>query len=92
MPAVEGLDGSVSSYQRIHRQEGASRDALTASGNRADSVWPLEPSSSIARRQFLCRQRRQIDDDDLLASIDRHGQSLAECLSLAESTLAMVRC
>ena len=35
---------------------------------------------------------RRIDNDDLLASIDRHGQSLAECLSLAESSLAMVRC
>ena len=35
---------------------------------------------------------RQIDNDDLLASIDRHGQSLAECLSLVESALAMVRC
>ena len=35
---------------------------------------------------------RWIDNDDLLASIDRHGQSLAECLSLAESALAMVRC
>ena len=28
----------------------------------------------------------------MLASIDRHGQSLDECLSLAESALAMVRC
>ena len=35
---------------------------------------------------------RQIDNDDLLASIDRHGQSLNECLSLVESALAMVRC
>ena len=35
---------------------------------------------------------RWIDNDDLLASIDRHGQSLAECLSLTESALAMVRC
>ena len=35
---------------------------------------------------------RRIDNDDLLASIDRHGQSLAECLSLIESALAMVRC
>ena len=29
--------------------------------------------------------------DDLLATIDSHGQSLAECLSLVESTLAMAR-
>ena len=35
---------------------------------------------------------RRIDNDNLLASIDRHGQSLAECLSLVESALAMVRC
>jgi hypothetical protein len=35
---------------------------------------------------------RWIDNDDLLASIDRHGQSLAKCLSLTESALAMVRC
>ena len=34
----------------------------------------------------------RIDNDDLLASINRHGQSLAECLSLVESALAMVRC
>ena len=45
-----------------------------------------------ARRQLPCFQRRRIDNDDLLASIDRHGQGLAECLSLAESALAMVRC
>ena len=35
---------------------------------------------------------RQIDNDNLLASIDRHGQSLAECLSLTELALAMVQC
>ena len=35
---------------------------------------------------------RQIDDDDLLASIDRHRQGLVECLSLVESTLVIVRC
>ena len=34
----------------------------------------------------------RIDNDDLLASIDRHGKSLSECISLAESALAMVRC
>jgi len=92
MHAVEGLDGSISSYQRIHHQEGISRDASAASGNRADSIWPSGPSLSTAHRQFLYHQRRQFDDDDLLASIDRHGQSLAECLSIAESALAMVRC
>ena len=35
---------------------------------------------------------RRIDNDNLLASIDPHGQSLAECLSLVESALVMVRC
>jgi len=33
-----------------------------------------------------------MDNDDLLTSIDWHGQGLTECLSLAESALAMVRC
>ena len=33
----------------------------------------------------------RIDNDDLLASIDRHGQGLTECLSLTELALAMVR-
>ena len=84
--------GSASSRQRLHRQEGISRDASAASGNRADSVRPSGPSSSMACRQPPCHQMRQIDNDDLLASIDRHGQSLTECLSLAESALAMVRC
>ena len=76
----EALNGPASSCQRLHRQEGISRDASAASGNRADSVRPSGPSSSMACRQPLCHQMRQIDNDDLLASIDRHGQSLAECL------------
>ena len=84
--------GSTSSRQRLHRQEGISHDASTASGNRANSVRPSGPSSSTACRQPPCHQMRRIDNDDLLASIDRHGQSLTECLSLAESALAMVRC
>ena len=83
---------SASSRQRLRRQEGISRDAPAASGNRADSVRPSRPSSSMTYRQPPCHQMRRIDNDDLLASIDRHGQSLAECLSLAESALAMVRC
>ena len=83
---------STASRQRLRHQEGISCDVPTASGDRADFVWPLGPSSSITRRQLPCHQRRWIDNDDLLASIDRHGQSLAECLSLTESALAMVRC
>ena len=84
--------GSASAHQRLRRQGGISHDAFAASGNRADSVRPLGPSSSMAWRQPPCHQMRQIDNDDLLASIDRHGQNLAECLSLAELALAMVRC
>ena len=84
--------GSASLRQCLCRQEGVSRDASAASGNRAHSVRPLGPSSSMACRHPPCHQMRQIDNDDLLASIDRHGQSLAECISLAESALAMVRC
>ena len=88
--STEGaLDGSTSSCQRLHRQEGAARDAPTASGYRADSVRPLGSSLLIAYRQLPCYPRWWIGNDDLLATIDSHGQSLAECLSLAESTLAM---
>ena len=71
--AEESLNGSASSRQRLHRQEGATHDAPSASEHRADSVWPLGFSSSTARRQLPCYQRRRVDNDDLLASIDRHG-------------------
>ena len=88
--STEGaLDGSASSRQRLHRREGAARDPPTASGHRANSVRPLGSSLSIAYRQLPCYLGRRIGNDDLLATIDSHGQSLAECLSLAESTLAM---
>ena len=90
--AEKALNGSTSSWQCLHRQEGTTYDAPTALGDRADSVRPLGSSLSIAHHQLPCYQRRQINNDDLLASIDRHGQGLAECLSLTESTLAMVRC
>ena len=88
----EALNGPASLSQRPHRQEGTTCDAPTALENRTDSVWPLGSSSSTVRCQLPCYQRRWIDNDDLLASIDRHGQRLAEYLSLAESALAMVRC
>ena len=84
--------GSASSHQCLRLQEGVSHDASAALGNRIDSVRPSGPSSSTACRQPPCHQMRWIDNDDLLASIDRHGQSLAECLSLAESAPTMVRC
>ena len=85
--ADEALNGPASSRLRLHRQEGSTRGAPTASGNRSDSVQPLGSSSLIAHRQLP-----RYDNDDMLASIDRHGQSLDECLSLVESALAMVRC
>ena len=85
-------NGSASSRQRLHRQEGAAHDAPTASGYRADSVQPLGSSLSTVYRQLPCYPRRQIGNDDLLTTIDNHSQGLAECLSLAESTLAMARC
>ena len=84
--------GSASLRQHLCCQEGVSHDASAVSRNRADSIRPSGPSSSTACRQPPCHQMGQIDNDDLLASIDRHGQSLAECLSLVESARAMVRC
>ena len=91
--STEGaLDESASLRQCLHRQEGAARDAPTASGYRADSVRPLGSSLSTVYRQLPCYPRRWIGNDDLLATIYNHGQGLAECLSLMESTLAMARC
>ena len=91
--SAEGApDGSTSSLQRLRCQEGVARDAPTALGYRADSVRPLGSSSSTIHYQLPCYPRRQIDNDDLLAAIDSHGQGLTNCLSLAESTLAMARC
>ena len=88
--AKEALNGPASSRQHLHRQEVTTHGAPTTSGNRTDSIRPLGSSSLTAHRQLPCYQRRWIDNEDLLASIDRHGQNLAECLSLAESALAMV--
>ena len=90
--AEEALNGAVSSRQHLCLQEGAAHDPLTTSGHRADSVQPSRFSSSTACHQLPCYPRRLVDNDDLLASIDRHGQNLADCLSLAELALAMVRC
>ena len=88
----EALNGPASSRQRLHWQEGATRGAPTTSGNETNSVRSLGSSSLIACRQLPCYHRRWIDNDDLLASIDRHSQNLIECLSLIESALTMVRC
>ena len=69
----EALNGFASSRQRLRHQEGATRDAPTISGHRADSIQPSGLSSSIAHCQLPCYPRRRIDNDDLLASIDRAG-------------------
>ena len=91
--SAEGaLDRSASPRQRLHRQEGATHDAPTSSGYRADSIRPVGSSSSTIHYQLPCYPRRWIDNDDLLTAIDSHGQGLAKCLSLLESTLAMARC
>ena len=90
--AKEALNGPASSRQCLHHQEGTTHGAPTASGDRTDSIQPLGSSLLTARCQLPCYQRRRIDNNDLLASIDWHGQSLAECLFLTELALAMVRC
>ena len=90
--AEEVSTGSTSSCQRLRRQEGATRDASIVLEQRADSARPLGLPIASTHHQLPCHQRRWIDNDDLFAAIDRHGQGLAECLSLAKSTLAMVRC
>ena len=48
---------------------------------------PLRSSSPTIRRLLPCYPRRQINNDDLIASIDQVGQKLIDCLSIAESAL-----
>ena len=48
---------------------------------------PLRSPSSTTHRPLPRYQRRQINNDDLIASIDQVGQKLADCLSIAESAL-----
>ena len=54
-----------------------------------DQILELPPrsSSSTIHRPLPHYQRRQINNDDLIASIDQVGQKLADCLSIAESAL-----
>ena len=89
--AKEALNGSASSCQRLHRQEGATWDAPIILEQRANSAQPLGSSSAPIHRQLPHYPRMQINNDDLLASIDWTDQNLASCLSLAESTLAMIQ-
>jgi len=90
-PAKEALDGSASSHQRIHRQGGATCDAPIILEQRANSAQPLGSSSGPICRQLPCYPRRPRDNDDLIASIDRTGEKLADCLSIAELALAIVQ-
>ena len=48
---------------------------------------PPRSSSPTTRRLLPCYPRKQIDNNDLIASIDQVGQKLADCLSLTESAL-----
>ena len=89
--AKEALAGSESSCQRIHRQDGATCDAPIILEQRADSTQPLGSSSAPICRQLPCYLRRPRDNDDLIASIDRTGEKLVDCLSIAESVLVIVQ-
>ena len=88
--AEEALNGSASLRQRLCRQEDASWGTPITLNQRANSAQPSGLSLAPIRRQLPRQSNRQIDNDDLLASIDRTDQHLANCLSLAESALAMI--
>ena len=67
----EALNGSASSRQRLHRQEGATWAAPIVLEQRANSVQPLGSPSAPIHRQLPRYLRRQINNDDLLASINQ---------------------
>ena len=67
----EALNGSALSRQRLHRQEGATRAAPIVLEQRADSFQPLGSPSSPIHHQLPRYLRRQINNDDLLASINQ---------------------
>ena len=89
--AEEALNGSTSLRQRLRRREDATWGTPIASDQRADSAQPSGSNLAPICRQLPRHSRRQIDNDDLLVSIDRTDQNLASCLSLAESALAMIQ-
>ena len=62
---------------------------ITPAPTTADPISKLPPRSpsSTTRRPLPRYQRRQINNDDLIASIDQVGQKLVDCLSIAESAL-----
>ena len=88
--AEEALNGSASSRQRLHRRADATWGTPIALDQRADSAQPSRSPLAPIHRQLPHHSRRQIDNDDLLASIDRIDPHLANYLSLAESALAMI--
>ena len=54
---------------------------------------PLRSPSSTTRRPLPRYQRRQINNDDLIVSIDRVDLKLVDCLSIAEMALdTLVQC
>ena len=84
--SAEGaLDGSASSRQRTHRQESASCNTSVVPEQTTDSAQLLESSLAL----ICCQLPR--DNDDLIASIDRTGEKLADSLSIAESALAIIQ-
>ena len=90
-PAEEALNGPASSRQCLHRWEGATRDVPIVLEHRVNPAQPSGSSSTLIRRQLPSYPRRQIDNVDLIASIDQTDQSLSSYLSLAESALAMIQ-
>ena len=48
---------------------------------------PLRSPSSTTHRPLPCYQRRQINNNYLIASIDRVGQKLVDCVSIAKLAL-----
>ena len=88
--AEETLNGSTSSCQHPRYQEDASWGAPIALDQRADSAQPSGSSLAPIRRQLSRHPRQQISNDDLLVSINRTDQHLANYLSLAELALAMI--
>ena len=88
---VEAFDGSASSRQCIHHQEGATCDAPVVLEQRADSTQPLGPSSAPIYRHLPCYLMRPRNNNNLITSIDWTGEKLANCLSIAESALAIVQ-
>ena len=62
---------------------------ITPAPATADLILELLPrsSSSMTHRSLPRYQRRHVNNDDLIESIDRVGLKLADCLSIAESAL-----